>query len=138
LFSNIDCYISGSLDPGLFIIEGRPSEGVSLEKAEEAIWKELDDLKNNFDNGQELQKVKNKAEASLIFSEVNVLNKAINLAFFELIGDASIINREVEMYRNVTVEDIQRLARTIFTPENSSKLFYRAAPSPTPEYTLNN
>jgi len=132
LFSNIDCYISGTMDPGLFIIEGRPSEGVSLEAAEEAIWKELKDLKDNFDNELELQKVKNKAEASLQFSEVNVLNKAINLAFFELMGDADIINREVELYRAVTVGDIKRLACEIFTPENSSNLYYRATPAPSP------
>ncbi len=127
LFSNIDCYVSGSLDPGLFIIEGRPSEGVNLKDAEDAIWRELEDLKNNFNDEKELQKVKNKAEASLQFSEVNVLNKAINLAFFEAIGDAGLINREGEMYHAVAVKDILRLAREIFAPDNCSNLQYRSA-----------
>lgn len=127
LFSHIDCYLTGYMDPGLLIVEGKPSEGVSLESAETAIWKELTDIRYNFDDVEELQKVKNKIEASLLFSEVNVLNKAINLAYFELMGNAGLVNREVEKYRAVTVEDIRRLASTIFTPENSSKLYYKAS-----------
>lgn len=126
MFSNIDCYISGSIEPGLFILEGKPSEGVSLEQAEAALWDELEALKNDPIPAKELQKLKNKSESTLIFSEVNILNKAINLAFFELLGDAGLINGEAEKYQLVTVEDIQRVAREIFTKENCSKLIYKA------------
>ncbi len=126
LFSHIDCYITASIDPGLLIIEGKPSEDVSLEAAEAAIWAELDILKNERISPRELEKLINKSESALEFSEANVLNKAINLAFFELIGDAKMINEEGEKYRKVTVEDIQRLAQEIFTKENCSKLVYKA------------
>ncbi len=126
LFSNIDCYISGSIEPGLFILEGKPSEGVSLEQAEAALWQELEALKNEPIPAKELQKLKNKSESTLIFSEVNILNKAINLAFFELLGDADLINQEAEKYQQITVEDIQRVAQEIFTRENCSRLIYRA------------
>lgn len=125
LFASIDCYVSGSLEPGLLIVEGKPSEGVSLEQAEEAIWKELNLLKDEAIQEQELQKLKNKSEAALVFSEVNVLNKAINLAYFELLGNAAMINEEGAKYQRLTVADIQRVSRQIFTQENCSKLVYR-------------
>ncbi len=125
LFASIDCYVSGSLEPGLLIVEGKPSEGISLEHAEAAIWKELSLLKSEAIQKQELQKLKNKSESALVFSEVNVLNKAVNLAYFELLGDAAMINEEGEKYQRLAVEDIQRVSQEIFTQENCSKLVYR-------------
>ncbi len=127
LFSSIDAFITGNIDPGLLIIEGRPMPGVSLEKAEAAIWKELDLLKKEGPTAIELQKYKNKIESLLIFSESNILNKAINLAYFELIGDANLINTEKTKYLEVTREDILRLSNDIFTEENCSELYYKAA-----------
>lgn len=126
LFSSIDCYISGTLEPGLFIIEGKPSEGVSMEAAEAAIWEELELLKKEAIPAKELQKLKNKSESALVFSEVNILNKAINLAFFELLGDANLINGEGERYQQVTVEGLQKTANEILRKENCSKLVYKA------------
>jgi len=127
LFSHIDGYITGSIDPGLFIIEGKPSENVPLETAEAAIWRELEEVKNALIAEKELEKIKNKAEASLVFSEASVLNKAINLAYFEMLGDPGLINRETGCYQAVSIEDIQRVAREIFSEENCSKLYYKTA-----------
>jgi len=126
LFSSIDAFITGNIDPGLLIIEGRPMPGVSLEEAEAAIWKELELLKKEGPTELELQKYKNKIESLLIFSESNILNKAINLAYFELLGDANLINTEKAAYLNVTREDIIRLSKNIFTEENCSELYYKA------------
>jgi predicted Zn-dependent peptidase len=125
LFTHIDCYVTGSIDPGLLIIEGKPALGISLEMAEEVIWKELELLKNELIPDKELQKLKNKIENTLCFSELNVLNKAINLAFFELLGDANLINEEGKHYQAVTTEDIKQMANQIFTPENCSELYYK-------------
>jgi zinc protease len=126
LFTNIDAYITGNIDPGLLIIEGKPADGVTIEEAEAAIWKELEELKNELIPETELQKLKNKIESTLVFSETNVLNKAMNLAFFELIGDAGLINQEVEAYRKITTNDIQKAAQNILTKENCSELYYKA------------
>lgn len=126
LFADIDCYITGHIDPGLLIIEGKPAEGVSLQKAEDAIWSELNQIKEELISARELQKLKNKLESSLVFSEATVLNKAINLAFFELLSDAELVNRESELYHAVQVEDIQRVARQILQPNNCSTLWYEA------------
>ncbi|MDZ4678931.1 MAG: pitrilysin family protein [Saprospiraceae bacterium] len=128
LFSGIDCFVSGFIDPGLFIIEGKPAEGVSLEAAAAAIWEELDKLKNELIAGPELQKIKNKAESNLIFSEMSALNKAINLACFELLGDPDLINKEAEIYQQISAEDLQRVAQQILRRENCSQLCYIAKP----------
>lgn len=126
LFSTIDCYVSGSIDPGLLVIEGQPAEGVSLEAAATAVWKELALLKAAPIPEKELQKLKNKMESTLIFSELNVINKAMNLGFFELLGDADLINQEVNLYRDITTKDLHRAAKAILTEDNCSELFYKA------------
>ena len=126
LFTHIDAYITGNIDPGLLIIEGNPAEGISIEEAEAAIWRELEELKNDPIPETELQKLKNKIESTLVFSETNVLNKAMNLAFFELLGDANLINQEVAAYRKITTNDIQKAAQKTLTKENCSELYYKA------------
>ncbi len=126
LFSAIDCYLSGSLDTGLLIIEGKPNEGISIETAKNAIWQELHELSEQPLGNTELQKLKNRVESTLTFSEMSVLNKAISLAFFELTGDATVINDEARLYQEVTAADIQRMAQEIFKPEHCSELIYLA------------
>ena len=128
IFSSIDAYISGSIDEGLFHIAGKPSPGISLEEAEEAIWEELEALKTVETDPYELEKVKNRYESEQIFNNLNYLNVATNLAFFELIGQAEDINHEVEKYRSVTSERIREVARKAFVRENCSVLYYKAKP----------
>ena len=126
IFSYIDAYISGSIDEGLFHITGKPSPGISLEEAEEAVWEELEALKTIEIDSYELEKVKNRYESEQIFNNLNYLNVATNLAFFELIGQAEDINYEVEKYRSVTSERIREVARKAFVRENCSVLYYKA------------
>lgn len=125
IFSGIDAYISGSLDEGLFHIAGKPAEGVSLEQAEAAVCEELQRLRQERIGEQELEKVKNKFESTHIFGNINYLNVATNLAMFELMGDAEQLNREVERYRTVSAEQLQKVAQHAFRPENSVVLHYR-------------
>lgn len=129
IFSNIDAYISGSIDDGLFHIAGKPAPGISLEEAEAAVWHELEALKTEDINPIELEKVKNRYESEQIFSNLNYLNVATNLAFFELLGGAENINHEVEKYRSVSAEQIKRVAREAFVLENCSVLYYQAIKS---------
>lgn len=126
LFTSIDAYISGSLDEGLLHVTGKPVEGVSLEQTEEAIWKELEKMKTVPVSEQELEKVKNRYESEQIFNNINYLNVATNLAFFELTGKAEDINEEVGKYRAVTAEQIQATSARCFVPENCSILYYKA------------
>ena len=126
LFASIDAYISGSLDEGLLHITGKPAPGISLEEAEQAIWEELEKLKTVPVSDEELEKVKNRYESEQIFNNINYLNVATNLAFYELIGKAEDINAEVGKYRSVTSGQIQETARRTFVPDNCSILYYKA------------
>lgn len=125
LFSSIDAYISGSRDAGLLHINGKPAASVSLETAEAAVRRELTELQQTLIAGQELEKVKNKFESTQIFGNINYLNVATNLAWFELTGQAEDIDREVDQYRAVTAEQIKNVAQEAFREENSVVLYYK-------------
>lgn len=126
LFSDLDAYITGDSDPGLFVITGNLSEGVSMQIAEHAILKEIELLQEEKVEEKELKKVKNKVEASISFSEMNVLHKAMGLAMAELYEDAELVNSEIERYRKVSEEQIKRVASEYLIPANSSTLYYKA------------
>ncbi|GAB4496931.1 MAG: pitrilysin family protein [Saprospiraceae bacterium] len=124
MFSQIDAYITANIDPGLLVIEGRPAEGVSPDAALAAIWKELNDLKNQAIDERELQKIQHRFESTVVFSETSVLNKAQNLAFYELLDRAELMNEEVATYLAVTTADLHRAANDLFQERNSATLIY--------------
>lgn len=126
LFSEINAYLSGSLDEGLFIVEGKLVEGISIETAENAIWNELNQMKNELVTDAELTKVKNKSESIMVFAEMSLLDKAMNLAYYELLGDAQMLNTEIDKYLSITKLQIQKAAQTTFVKEKSSTLYYLA------------
>jgi predicted Zn-dependent peptidase len=124
LFSSIDAYVTANVDPGLLVIEGRPAEGVTIEKALEAVWAELRLLGEEAIDTRELQKIQHRFESTLVFSETSVLNKAQNLAFYELLDRAELMNEETETYLSVTPEELHQTARELFREENSATLIY--------------
>ncbi|MBA3665983.1 MAG: insulinase family protein [Bacteroidetes bacterium] len=126
LFTDINAYVMGDLDRGLFVISGKISEGIKMEDAEKAIYEEIEKLKNEIIPVDELQKCKNKVESTLTFSETDVLTKATNLAISELLGDANLINEEIERYAEVTVEKVMEQAKLILHENNCSTLYYLA------------
>lgn len=127
LFSNIECYHFGTTDAGLLTIEGKLVKGVKMEAAEAAVEEELAKIKAEKTSDAELQKVKNKTESSVAFEDMSVMNRAASLAYYELLGDAALMNTELDRYNNVTVEEVQSLGKEIFREENSSTLRYYAA-----------
>ncbi len=124
IFSDVDAFISGTMDPGLFMITGKPMPGVHVDEARKLLWSELESLMHKKVEAKELQKLKNKAESTLVFSEISALYKAMNLAYFEVLGDASLINQEAESYRIVKLEDLQRTAGALFRKENCNEVLY--------------
>jgi predicted Zn-dependent peptidase len=124
LFSNIECYHFGTTDAGLLTIEGKLVKGVKMEDAEAAINIELEKLKQEKVSEAELQKVKNKTESMIAFEDMSLMNRANSLAYYELLGDASLMNTELDRYNKVTVEDVQQLSGEIFKEANSSTLWY--------------
>ena len=124
LFSAIEAYVTATFEHGLFIIEGKPAEGVSLEIAKEAIWKELETLKNQPIGERELQKHKNRYESSLLFSEMSVMSKAQNLCQYCALGNTHLINEEPLKYNALTPSDLQKSAKNLFNKGNSIELLY--------------
>jgi zinc protease len=124
LFSNIECYHFGTTDAGLLAIEGKLVKGVKAEEAEKAVNEVLEKLKHEKITETELQKVKNKTESMIAFEDMSLMNRANSLAYYELLGDASLMNTELDRYNKVTVEDVQQLSKEIFTEENSSTILY--------------
>ncbi|HZY38124.1 MAG TPA: pitrilysin family protein [Mucilaginibacter sp.] len=128
IFSEVHAYMTGSIDKGIFAFEGKPLENVSIEAAEAAIWEELERLKTELVPADELTKVQNKIESTMIFSEMALLDKAMNLAQFELYGDADMLNHETEKYLAITTEQIKELSNQLFRRDNSSTLIYLSEP----------
>ena len=124
LFSSISAYSTETIDDGLLMVEGRLSKDVSMDEADSAIEEVLNEMVNNKVSEEELVKVKNKIEAYTVFGEVNVLNRAMSLAYFEMLGNANNVNGEVEKYRAVTSEKLQEAAAKIFRKENSNTIKY--------------
>ncbi len=126
MFSSLNGYITGDIDAGLFMVVGNLNKGVYFDEAEQAIEHELALMGSDLVEEKELEKVVNKVEASLVYGEINVLNKAMNLAYYELLGDAALIDQEADKYRKVTPQQIKDVATDLFRKENCSTLYYKA------------
>jgi len=124
IFSSVFAYITGSIDPGLFVIEAKLIGNNKVNEARTLIWQELEKMKVELISEKEIQKVKNSLISSISFSEVSVIHKAINLAYYEMLGDATLINKQEEDYVDVTAEDIRQLSINTFTKENCSEIIY--------------
>ena len=124
LLSSVNAYVTGDVDPGLFVFTGQLLPGVTPEEAETAFREEIETLQTASAAAREIEKVKNKFEANTLFGELNVMNKAMNLGFYEMLGDLALINREVGLYRAVGDDDIRSFSSRTFRPENSSTLIY--------------
>jgi zinc protease len=126
LFSSIECSHTGSIDPGLLCIDGKLVKGVTLEEAENAVIAELEKMKTELISEAELQKIKNKTESMLAFEDISLMNRANSLANYELLGDANLMNTELESYMVITRDEIREECRKVFVENNCSTLYYRS------------
>ena len=126
MFASVNAYISGDVDNGMFVFTGQLLPTTTEAEAEAAFWEEIDELKSGKISDYELEKVKNKFEANTLFGELNVMNKAMNLGYYQMIGDLELINREVDIYRSLMREEVADFSQRTFRKDNSSTLIYRA------------
>ena len=124
IFSSIDCYHFGTVDPGLLVIEGKLVKGISMAVAEKAVLEEIEKIKNEILDAKEVQKVINKTESVICFEDMSIMNRAHSLAYYELLGDADLMNKELSMYQQVTPAMIQHTAQQIFQESNRNTLYY--------------
>ncbi|MBL7900317.1 MAG: insulinase family protein [Crocinitomicaceae bacterium] len=126
LFTSISAYISGGWEDGLFVVSGNLNKGVSYEQAKDAIWQELIKISDHAIEKNELIKVKNKFKTAKVFSEQSLMNRVMNIAFFEMMGQAGEINNELKKYDAVSAESIQQFCKKTFIKTNLSTLFIKA------------
>jgi zinc protease len=126
LFSNIECYHHGTTDPGLMTVEGKLVKGISLEAAEKAVAAEIDAICQHPVSDKELEKAKNKTESVIAFEDISINNRANSLANYELLGNANLMNEELEKYQQVSAAQLLQECQTVFAESNSSTLFYKA------------
>lgn len=126
IFTSISSFVMGTIDPGLLVVSGRTQNNISLQDAEAEVNQLIEQIVGEGVQSEELDKVKNQAEATLEFGEIEVLNRAMNLAFAKLSGDANLANKERDEINKVSLANIQRAAQNIFKEENSSVLYYQA------------
>ena len=127
IFTSISSFVMGSIDPGMLVVSGRIKPGKSLSQADAEVQSIIDEFIVNGPSQEELKKVKNQAESTIEFGEIEVMNRAMNLAFSKLSGDADLVNREIDLIEKVTVDEVRRVAAQILREPNSSTLYYKAA-----------
>ncbi len=124
LFSSIDCYHYGTIEPGLLTVDGKLVKGVSMKDAEAALMIEIELMKKELITDNELQKIKNKTESVIAFEDISVMNRANSLAFYETLGDATLMNTELERYHAITAQEINDYCKLVFEENNSNTLHY--------------
>ena len=124
LFSSLDCHHFGNVEPGLLAIEGKLVKGVKMKDAASAVQEEIEKIKTDFVSEIELQKVKNKTESVIAFEDMSVMNRANSLAFYELLGNANLMNTELEKYHAITINEIKDFSNELFDENNSNTLHY--------------
>lgn len=124
LFTDLDASVSGTYDPGLFIVRARLADGVSFDKAKDAIDAELADFLRNGASAYEIEKCANKYESTRLFDMITYEKKGVKLCQYELLGDAADINKEVGKYRCITQDRLMNVAKNLLNPDNCSILYY--------------
>ena len=126
IFTSISSFTMGTIDPGLLVVNGRVKDGIRLQDAEGEVNEMVEELIRGGITDAELEKVKNQAYSTLEFGEVEVMNRAMNLAFAKLSGDANHVNEEAGLIEAVTTEDISAAAQNVLLEHNSNVLYYKA------------
>lgn len=123
IFNSISAYVTGSIDDGLFVVEGKLNNEFSFEQAENEISEIIEKLSVSLSE-EETNKVKNQAEATLVLSEIELLNKVMNLAFSANLGDIDLINKETALIQKVQSHQMMNVGKQYLTEANSSVLYY--------------
>ena len=124
LFAEADVFLSGENDPGLLVATGKMNEGIDFKTGRKALIEEVMKTADSLVTPNELEKVKNKVEAEQVYNEIGYLEKAMQLAAYEILDDAAQINQQDDHYRNVTAEEIRNVASRILRAGNCNTLNY--------------
>ena len=124
IFSSIDCYHYGTVEPGLFTVDAKLVKGINIKDAEDELMVEIKLMQEELISDKELQKIKNKTESAIAFEDISIMNRANSLAFYETLGDANLINTELQRYHAITAAEINEYSKILFDDKNSNTLHY--------------
>jgi len=109
----------GNKYPSLFLFYAYPARGRTNQESEEAIYEEIEKLKNELVTPEELAKAKTRARASLVRQLASNSGLAAQLTFYHVLtGDWRNLFKQLDKIDKVTAEDIQRVAKEYFTTKN--------------------
>jgi predicted Zn-dependent peptidase len=111
----------GAKYPSLFLFYAYPTRGHTNQECEEAIYEQIEKLKNELVTPEELAKAKTRARAGLVRQLASNSGLAAQLTFYQVVtGDWRNLFRQLDKIDEVTAEDIQRVAKEYFTTKNRS------------------
>lgn len=123
-FTAIDAVVSADDDKGLFIVLGKYADQTSVEKGEELIWQSLKNIFEEKITDKEFQKVKNKNLVTTEFNNIKILDKAMNLAYYEHLDMLDNINKDRDIYSSIKKEEVINLAKQTFFVNKHNTLYY--------------
>ncbi len=124
IFSSITASVDTLKEVGLVNFKAELLDGIDFKLAEEKIWFEIEKVKNEFVSDKELEKVKIESKTSFEFQKLEIADRALDLCWMEILGDADYLNYEVEKRQNVTKEDIKSACEKYLTKNNSNTIYY--------------
>ncbi len=124
--TSIDCYITSTVDPGLILVEAKINPGHHIEEAESEFWDIIRELKQHPIDQHNWDKYMNKNESAYLFSQLGLMNQALNLSYAEWLGKPDLIFDEFENYKKLDKEQIQKAAQRYFPEDRYCQLYYRS------------
>jgi zinc protease len=127
VFATCNAYVMGKIDPGLMVFNGKMEKGKTAEEAEVLLDQVVQEFLQTPISNDILEKVKNQAEAMKTFESVQLLNRAMNLAYYTFLGNPDLYQLEYEKKTAIPAEDIMKVANEILVEENASTVYYKNA-----------
>lgn len=124
VFTAIDAVVSADDDKGLFIVLGKYADKTPVKRGEELIWQSLKNIFEEEITDKEFQKVKNKNLVSTEFNNIKILDKAMNLAYYEHLDMLDNINKDRDIYSSIKKEEVVNLAKQTFFEKKHNTLYY--------------
>jgi len=111
-------YSPVSQDPGLFYLMASVLPDKSMDEVEKTLYEELESLKTTPVDSEVLGKAKNQLEAAFVFDQDSIFSLGQNLAEYEVASEWQDIDKYIPSIRNVSGEDVMRVATRYFTGQN--------------------
>jgi zinc protease len=126
IFASVGAYIFGTVDPGLIVFSGKMEKGQNTELAEKALDEVLEEFIHSTISENTLNKVKNQAEAMKTYESIQLLNRAMSLAYYAHLGNADYYQTEYEKKTRIPSESILDWAKELLKEENASVVYYKS------------